>query len=151
MEVTKQILIDNIPSQYQNLITFVKGLHEQNYYDVEKNVLKIDEAEILGRQYLIDIDMNRDKIYFVDDLVVYDVVSNFKDNLDHKEWTSAYNELIANIKANGMSLIDLGNGGNEDYIWYSLVTDLKDFDYDKFIECTKLWSTYNNKRRDIYE
>jgi hypothetical protein len=155
MSTSKSELIGLVPKDWTNVISFLENRHENDYYEISEkgNLLKIDEVFIEGRQYLITIDLKRNKIEFTDDLVNFESVSNLfnvPDELDFKEWDTCYNQLKTDMTKYNFSLVNSFNG-NEDYFWHYIVTDVSLFNESDLIAATKLWDSYNKDRRSLYE
>lgn len=156
MEISKDEMIKIIPSNHENIIGFIKDRNINDYYEKrEDELLIIDEVFIGGRQFLIELDLKRKVITFIDDLVhlesVLNLVFNNELDIDLDEWNNSYNNLLSSVKELGLKLFYTGNGGNEDYLWYGLSVNFNDFNTDVLNKCVNLWDEYNISRRSIYE
>jgi hypothetical protein len=155
MSTSKYELIELVPKDWTNVISFLENRHENDYYEIAEGgtLLKIDEVFIEGRQYLMTIDLKRKKIEFIDDLVNFESVSNLfniPDDLDPQEWENCYNNLKNNMNKYNFTLVN-SFAGNEDYFWHHIVIDVSRFNEDNLIAVTNLWDAYNNDRRSLYE
>lgn len=145
---TKKELMQKIPAEYNNFKEFVSKLGEGRPYEVvDRDNLVIDEVDVGGRQYMIEIDLQSNVVGFIDDLVSLQSALDLSDNIDVKEWNSRYEKLKSNISNNGFELQYTGNGGNEDYEWYKVMIKIQDFNYDKLVKVSELWTEYNNECR----
>lgn len=150
MEVTHRDIVNKLPEKWVGVNDYVNTLGTARYFEIkDNNVLRIDEVDVLKRQYLVEIDVNRETIRFTDDLVDLEVVHNNGDQLDSKEWKESFDTLTKELTSIGFQFFNTGNGGNEDYLWYALEMDPRHFTKDKLLKATKLWSDYNEERRQL--
>lgn len=149
MEITKEELLDMIPDELYELKVFLKK--GEHHYEIYDRFLMIDEVDFLGRQYMIEIDMDNEAVRFIDDLVdVESVASNYNENINRGEWESLRNQLERDIAKTGFLFRGCQNGGNDDYIWHELVISVFDFTQENLSRATQLWSNYNDERRSSY-
>ncbi|MGG3890320.1 hypothetical protein [Metabacillus fastidiosus] len=153
MEATKEYVLSKIPTNWKEVIKFIQKRNDQDYYEEQKkyNELVIDEVFYGLRQYLVTINLTREVISFTDDLVISSSVENYLDDIDYKEWEEKLNQLKENISKYDFRLLDTGNGGNDDYVWYKVEIEVNKFTEEKLQKVTDLWSNYNEERRSFYD
>lgn len=145
----KEDILNKIPEHWNSIREFVEKRNENDYFEVRDNELIIDEIFFGNRQYMIVIDVKRNSIEFRDDLVVTESTERYLDNIDYEEWNSALENLKNEISKFNFKLFNTGNGGNDDYIWYGISTNVSNFKEENLIKVTELWDNYNTERRNI--
>lgn len=149
LEISREEAIDMIDNKFKyfkNYIKSFKNLYYVDYNQSEKEI-RFDEVEIGDRQFLIIVNMTTNQIYFRDDLTdYYQLYEADKIAIDRIDKFKEKSELLEKqIKDVGYLLCDSGCGGQDYYLWYDLVINLKEFDENKFLQCVKLWDSYNDE------
>lgn len=153
VEVSKKEVLERIPEEWVEVRKFVEGRHEDDYYQIDEdlNELLIDEVFYGERQYLVKINLKRKEIQFIDDLVDIDAVLGMGYEVDVEEWEKSLKQLKEEVGLLGFRLVDIGNGGNHDYIWHALITDVSTFKVENLDKATELWDRFNREKRQQYE
>ncbi|MBG9693216.1 hypothetical protein ABD91_20975 [Lysinibacillus sphaericus] len=153
MEVKHMDILGKIPEQWLEVRSFVDNLNNATFFEIVDNTLIIDEVDVLERQYLINIDLIKKRISFVDDLVDLERLRNYynydHDHVNASEWKKSLNKLEFDINKLGFDFYDARNGGNDDYVWYEASINVDDFTKEKLIEVSTLWSEFNNTKRKL--
>lgn len=149
MEVKHVDILNEIPEQWLEVKNFASTLNNAAYFEIVDNVLIIDEVDIAERQYLIEIDLAKKRISFIDDLVDLERMSNNYGCENTSGWKESLNELQSNIKKLGFDFYDASNGGNDDYVWYKASINIDDFTKERLIKVSTLWSEFNNAKRAL--
>lgn len=151
METTKADIIERIPEEFTALKEFIAKLSDYCHFERRDEILLVDEVDFHGKQFLIKIDTEKNTVDFVDDLVNLDALQETTaEEIDRENWKRIEAILMKEVVETGFSLEDVGNGGNDDYIWYALSIDPKEFSEDKLAKATTLWRNYNSVNRALY-
>lgn len=142
LTLNKQDIIERIPNQWVNFKEFVANFNENCYFEASSDVLLISEVDYENRQFLIKIDLHREQITFVDDLICFDEEG---DSLP-KELIQELIDLASKYK---MDFYNRGHGGNGDYLWYGLRVKAADFSEEKLLAFSKEWSAFNIKYSEL--
>ena len=140
-------MIQQLPKQWKGLREYLSKFTELPYIEIQDSVIRIDEVEVMGRQFLINIHLNTSKVEFIDDLVDLDRATNHYQNVNVADWKADLKDLLAEMHKRGFKFINTGTG-NDDYMWYSAEIDTENFIEYKFIEATKLWTDFNKRKRN---
>lgn len=138
--MNKEDLINKIPSDWTDFISFVETISEDCYFDTNKQELMkhellIDEVEIANKQFLIEIDISKNKITFIDDLTSFDDDQN-------ELPMEPINKLIKLARKNNMQFYNRGDG-NDNYYWYGLQINADSFNYEDLKRFIEEWHSYN--------
>ena len=133
--MNKKELINKIPSEWTEFNTYLETISDDCYFDTNKHELIIDEVEIANKQFLIEINTNRNTITFIDYLTSFDD--------DHNELPiKPVNKLIELAKKDNMHFYNRGDG-NENYYWYGLQINADSFNYEVLKCFIEDWHSYN--------
>lgn len=152
METTKADILTRIPEDWTALKEFISKVSDYSYFERRQEVLLVDEVDFCGKQFLIEIDTEKNTVKFVDDLVDLDAFQNAtSEDIDREEWNKSLEILMDEIADTGFALKNSGNGGNDDYIWHYLSINPKKFSEDKLSKATTLWKDYNVDKRARFQ
>lgn len=148
-EITVQEALRLIDDKYDNFKKFIE-YKKPIYCEIKEdsNEIIFDEVDYFGRQYMIIVPLKvtnkNPQIIFRDDLTDIDRLWELY-SIDTDITKPTYNKLQLDISNLGCKLYDSGCGSNDDYTWFDLSINMKDFSEELLQKCTKLWTDYNRK------
>lgn len=148
MEITKEELLDCLPSEWSNFKSFIDESNKC-YYANFNGWLIIDELELGNREYMVEVNMESGEIQFTDDLVDLSSVVHYHKNIDVDSWKERHEKLKEEIEKLGFDFRESRAGGSDDFVWYNLTINANKFTQEALDRATLLWSHYNKKSREL--